>query len=55
MPRAQRREIVDRDIVLAAGRAQREQPLLDPVQLARIVIGGAQRGVEMAARPRRAR
>ena len=50
MLRAQRREIVDRDVVFAPRGAQREQPLLDAVELARIVIGGAQRGIEMRAR-----
>ncbi len=45
----QRREIVDRHVVFAAGGAQREQPLLDALELGRIVIGGAQGGFEMGA------
>ena len=50
MLRIQRREIVDRHIVFAPRGAQREQPLLDAVELVRIVVGGEQRGIEMRAR-----
>ena len=45
-----RREIVDRDIVFAARGAQRKQPLLDAVELVRIVIRGNERCVELRAR-----
>ena len=53
--RGERVEPVDRHVVLARRRAQREQPLLDALELARIVIGRAQRRIEMARAPRRAR
>ncbi len=46
----QRRELVDRYIIFAAGRAQREQPLLDAFELGRIEVGHAQRMFEMRAR-----
>ena len=46
----QRRQIVDRHIVFARRRAQREQPLLAALQLVGVVIGGAQGGFQM--RPR---
>ena len=48
--RRQRVELVDRHVVLARRRPQREQPLLDPLELARIVVGRAQRRLEMRAR-----
>ena len=48
--RGQRVEVVDRRIVLAARGAQREQPLLDALQLLRVMVGRAQRLLEMAAR-----
>ena len=38
----QRREFIDRNVVFAARRAEREQPLLDALQFGRIEIGGAQ-------------
>ena len=50
----QRRELVDRHIVLAPGGAQREQPLLDALELLRIVIGDARAPVRDARAPRRA-
>ncbi len=50
MLRGQRRQIVHRDIVFAARGAQREQPFLDAVELARIVVRRAQRRVEVRAR-----
>ena len=46
----ERVERIDRRIVFAARGAQRKQPLLDPLQLLRIVIGDAQRVLEMRAR-----
>ena len=53
MTDGQRLEPVDRHVVFARGGAQREQPLLDLLELARIVVGRAQRGVEMRrGRPR---
>ena len=45
----ERGQLVHRRIVFAACRAQREQPLLDALELGRIEVGGAQRGFEMAA------
>ena len=45
----ERREIVDRDVVFAARRAQREQPLFDAVELVRIVVCGGKRGIELRA------
>ena len=49
MAAGQRLELVDRHVVFARGGAQREQPLLDLLELARIVVGRPQRGVEMGA------
>ncbi len=46
----QRRQIVDRRIVFASRRAQREQPLLEPLEHARILVGGGERLLEMPAR-----
>ena len=51
----ERAELVDRNVVFAPGGAQREQPLLDALELARIVVGGAQRLLRDARAPRRAR
>ena len=51
----ERAELVDRNVVLAPCGAQREQALLHALELARIVIGGAQRLLEMARAPHRAR
>ena len=50
MARGQRIEPVDRHVVFARRRAQREQPLLDAFELARIVVGGGERRLEMGAR-----
>ena len=47
--RRQRRQFVDRHVVFAPGRAQREQALLDAFEFGRIEIGGAQRLLEVAA------
>ena len=47
--RGQRRQLVHRHVVFAPCRTQREQPLLDALELGRIEIGGAQRGFQMAA------
>ena len=46
----ERGKLVDRRVVFAPGGAQREQALLDAFELARIVVGGAQRLFEMHAR-----
>ncbi len=46
----QRRKLVDRNVVFAAGGAQAEQPLLDALELGRIEIGGAQCRFKMTAR-----
>src|SRR4030088_1443550 len=46
----QRRQIVDRRIVFASRRAQREQALLDPLEHARVLVGGGERLLEMPAR-----
>ena len=43
----QRGELVDRHIVFAPGGAQREQALLDALQLGRIVFGDPQRVFEL--------
>jgi hypothetical protein len=45
--RAQRREIIDRYVVFAAGRAQGEQPLLDALELGRIVVGCCKRALKI--------
>src|SRR5260370_36976039 len=45
----ERIEPIDRDVVLARRRAQREQALLDSFELARIVLGGGERRIEMSA------
>ncbi len=45
----QRRKFIDRHVVFAARRAQREQPLLDALQFGRVEIGGAQGCFKMAA------
>ena len=50
MARGQRIEAVDRHVVLARRGTQREQPLLDALELARIVVGGRERRLEMRAR-----
>ena len=50
MARGKRGELVDRHIVFARGRAQRKQPLLDALELARIAVGNAQGLFEVCAR-----
>ena len=45
----ERGKLVDRHIVLASGGAQREQPLLDPIELGRVVFGDPQRVFELGA------
>jgi hypothetical protein len=45
--RGQRREAIDRRGIFARCRAQREQPLLDALELRRIEVGCDQRGVEV--------
>src|SRR5207244_1997495 len=47
--RRERRELVDCDIVLAACRTQREQPLLDALELARVKARCIERLLEMRA------
>jgi len=49
MPCGQRREVIHRDVVLAARGAQREQALLDAIELVRIVVRGKERSVELRA------
>src|SRR5262249_58740261 len=46
----ERVEAIDRNIVLARGGAQRKQPFLDPLKLARIVVGGGKRRLEVCTR-----
>ena len=48
--RRQGGQLVDRDVVLAGGGAQREQALLDALKLLGIVVGDAQGRLEMRAR-----
>ena len=48
--RGDRREIVDRDLMLAAGGAQRKEPLFAPLQFVLIEVAGADRRFEPAAR-----
>ena len=45
----QRGELVDRHIVFASGGAQREQTLLDPIELGRVVFGDPQRVLKLGA------
>ena len=57
MPGVQRRKMIHRHIVFAPRGAQREQPLLDAIELVRIVVRGGKRvstGItEVAAERRR--
>ena len=51
----ERRQRLRRDLVLARQPAEREQPLLDPLELARVAVEVGEHRLDRAARPRRAR